>query len=249
MTTSIRLDPPFWRHDAYTLRRLADAVRMAAATTLAPSASSGAPPCVVDLGAGDAPFRSLFEARGARYVACDIDVPEGGPVVRIEPGRPLPLPDRSAQLVVSFQVLEHVWDIDWYLGEARRLLAPGGRLILSTHGTWLYHPHPTDFRRWTRPGLLAELELRGLRPVSTQALVGPLAWTTQFRALGWHRVLSSVPLVGPLLAAISNSLHHLRMRIEDAITPKAWIEDNAAVYLVLAQDEDEGAANGTSTAT
>lgn len=239
MTTSIRLDPPFWRHDAYTLRKLAAAVGAAARTALESPSVDGVPPCVVDLGAGDAPFRPLFEARGARYVACDIAVPADGPTVRIEPGRPLPLPDASAQLVVSFQVLEHVLDLDWYLGETRRLLAPGGRLLLSTHGTWLYHPHPTDFRRWTRPGLLAELEQRGLRPISVQALVGPLAWTTQFRAFGWHRVLAAVPLVGPLLAAASNSLHHLRMMLEDAITPQPWIEDNAAMYLVLAQRADD----------
>lgn len=235
MTTSIRLAPPFWRHDAYTLRRLAEAVDAAAGSALASFANTGVQPCVIDLGAGDAPYRPLFEDRGARYVTCDIGVPEGGTTVRLEPGRPVPLPDASAQLVVSFQVLEHVWDIDWYLGEARRLLAPNGLVLLSTHGTWLYHPHPTDFRRWTRPGLLAELEVRGLRPVSVQALVGPLAWTTQFRAFGWHRVLSAVPLFGPLLAALSNSLHHLRMKLEDAITPQAWIDDNASTYLVLAQ--------------
>ena len=234
----VRLAPPFWRHDAYTLRRLADAVSAAARSELASPAGDGAPPCVVDLGAGDAPYRVLFEERGARYVACDIGVPEGGPAVRIEPGRPLPLPDASARLVVSFQVLEHVWDLDWYLGEARRLLAPDGRLLLSTHGTWLYHPHPTDFRRWTRPGLLAELQLRGLEPISVRSLVGPLAWTTQFRAFGWHRVLTAVPLLGPMLAAVSNSLHHLRMTIEDAITPQPWIDDNAAMYLVLAQRSD-----------
>lgn len=232
MTTSVRLHPPFWRHDAYTLRCLVDAVTAAVNDVLPADAASS---CVVDLGAGDAPYRPLFQARGARYLACDIDAPDGDDTRRITIGQPVDLPDGCAQVVVSFQVLEHVWDLDWYLGEARRLLAPGGRLLLSTHGTWLYHPHPTDFRRWTRTGLLKELEVRGFTPLSTRALMGPLAWTTQFRAFGWHRVLSAVPLFGPLLAALSNSLHHLRMKLEDSITPQAWIDDNASTYLVLAQ--------------
>ncbi|MEO6280219.1 class I SAM-dependent methyltransferase [Roseateles sp.] len=232
MTTSIRVDPPFWRHDAYTLRRLAEGVISAIPEVLPAPTSTAA--CVVDMGAGDAPYRSLFEARGARYVACDIDAPEGGETLRIDIGRPLPLAAGCAQVVVSFQVLEHVWDLDWYLGEARRLLAPEGHLLLSTHGIWLYHPHPTDFRRWTRAGLIAELEQRGFEIRSVRALVGPLAWTTQFRALGWNRLLQALPFVGPWVAGLSNALHHLRMRLEDALTPRDWAEDNAAVYLVVA---------------
>ena len=85
-----------------------------------------------------------------------------------------------------------------------------------------------------RPRLPADCEEEAVG-----ALDCPLAWTTQFRAFGWHRVLAAVPLVGPLLAAASNSLHHLRMMLEDAITPQPWIEDNAAMYLVLAQRADD----------
>ena len=191
---------------------------------------------MVDLGAGDAPYRTLFERDGCRYLPCDIDVPADHPtMLRLEPGKPLALGNESVDIVLSLQVLEHVWDLDWYLGEARRLLAPEGRLILSTHGTWLYHPHPTDFRRWTRTGLLAELAQRGFEVTQVQALVGPLAWTTQFRALGWNRVLGAVPILGGLLAKVSNSVHHLRMQLEDALTPRQWIEDNAAIYLVVAR--------------
>lgn len=237
--TSPRLAPPFWRHDAYTLGRLATEVRVAAQALLV---DAGPSPTVVDLGAGEAPYRSLFEDHRARYVCCDIDLPAGSPGIRIEPGVPVPLADGCARLVVSFQVLEHVWDLDWYLGQARRLLDAQGSLLLSTHGTWLYHPHPTDFRRWTRTGLITELTERGFDVVSVRGLVGPLAWTTQFRALGWNRVLQSVPLLGPILAALSNSLHHLRMRLEDRITPAGWKDDNAAIYLVVARPAKAAAA-------
>lgn len=235
---SPRFDPPFWRHDAYVLRSLVRAVRESVAEVLPSGVAS---PCVVDLGAGDSPYRTLFEKRGANYISCDIGVPQDARVVPIEIGEQLPFAEGSAHVVVSFQVLEHVWDLDWYLGEARRLLAPGGKLLLSTHGTWLYHPHPTDFRRWTRPGLVAELENRGFSVIKVRALVGPLAWTTQFRAFGWYYVLSSIPVLGKLLARISNTMHFLKMHFEDAITPKEWIADNASTYLVIAErSEREG---------
>jgi SAM-dependent methyltransferase len=228
--TSPRLEPPFWQHDAYTLRRLATALRCTI-DGLPPSEQAGSR-VAVDLGAGDAPYRPLFEAAGYRYLACDID---GEAELRIVPGQPLPLADRTASLVLSFQVLEHVWDLDEYLGEARRLLADDGRLVLSTHGTWLYHPHPTDFRRWTRSGLQAELSSRGFVCERTVGLVGPLAWTTQFRAIGAARLLRRLPFVGALLSGALSSLYHLRMLIEDAATPSQWIDDNAAVYLVQAR--------------
>ncbi|MEN9629741.1 MAG: hypothetical protein RJA10_2968 [Pseudomonadota bacterium] len=230
--TSPRLQPPFWQHDAYTLRHLANALRRELAA-LSPT-MAGTDPSAVDLGAGDAPYRPMFEACGYRYLACDID---GAAPVRIVPGQPVPLPGGQAALVLSFQVLEHVWDLDHYLGEAHRLLADDGRLLLSTHGTWLYHPHPTDFRRWTRSGLEAELRQRGFEIERTTGLVGPLAWTTQFRAIGVAHLLLRVPLLGALAAALVSSVYHLRMKLEDAITPQAWIDTNAAVYLVVARKQ------------
>ena len=50
----------------------------------------------------------------------------------IDPEKRLPFDDASFDVVLSFQVFEHVVDADRYLGEIRRVLAPGGRLILAT---------------------------------------------------------------------------------------------------------------------
>lgn len=234
-----RLSPPVWRHDAYTLRRLAISIRslLNAGLDSARSIHGSKAGVAVDIGAGNTPYRSLFTERGLNYIGCDIDVDELGasaPQVRIAPGQQIPLEALSADWVVSFQVLEHVWDLDWYLGEAKRLLKPEGRLLISTHGTWLYHPHPTDYRRWTRDGLVKELETRGFNVVSICADVGPLAWTTQFRCLAYHHVISKVPLLGRWLSAGFCALMYLRMMVEDMVTPAQLINDNAAVYTILA---------------
>lgn len=227
-TTQNRLLPPWWDHQHYPLKRLRQAIVRVLAQR--PLAKPGA--CVVDLGCGNAPYMPLFTERGCRYVRCDLD----GPVeVIIRPGEPVDLPEASADGVVSFQVLEHVWDLDWYLGEALRMLKPGGWLLLSTHGTWLYHPHPTDYRRWTRDGLVRELEVRGFEIEAVDAVVGPLAWTTQFRLLGVREVLRRVPVLGPLLLAPWCLVSNLRMTLEDAITPESIRATNACKYLVLAR--------------
>ena len=232
-----RLSPPFWRHDAYTLSKLAGRVERIAASlhqgSLEIRLNQG--DTVVDFGAGSSPYRALFERPGIAYVACDLNADAE---ILVTPGELVALPDGCAKVVVSFQVLEHVWDLSWYLSEARRLLASDGVLILSTHGTWLYHPHPTDFRRWTRDGLMAELTTRGFIIQEIEGLVGPLAWTTQFRALGYHRLLSEIPLLGMPLALVCGALMNLRMWVEDKITPVEWTQTNAAVYLLVAKRAD-----------
>ena len=229
-----RLAPHFWRHDAYTLNRLVQGVASVACslkTDLLPFAPLKSGGVVVDLGAGEAPYRKLFESSTIRYITCDIDEAAEVP---IQSGLPISLGDASADVVVSFQVLEHVWDLDWYLSEAHRILKSTGALVLSTHGTWLYHPHPTDYRRWTREGLIRELQTRGFKVNEVFGLVGPLAWTTQFRALGLHRLLIAVPMLGATLAALVSTFMHGRMWLEDKFTPPEWAQSNAAVYLLVA---------------
>jgi SAM-dependent methyltransferase len=186
----------------------------------------------VDVGCGDMPYAELIQARGFRYIGCDIE--QSAPV-KITPGSPLPVGDGSARLVVSFQVLEHVWDLAWYLGECRRILNRDGRLLLSTHGTWLYHPHPTDFRRWTRDGLVKELEGQGFVVERITGIMGPLAWTTQFRLLGYREVLRRIPVMRASLLPLLIGLMNIRMAVEDAVTPASIQQSNASVYLVVAR--------------
>ncbi len=189
-------------------------------------------PVVADFGCGDRPYESLFKQAGCRYLACDLD----GPVdVRIEPGHRLDIEDGSVDGVVSFQVLEHVWDIEWYLSECARILKPNGWLLLSTHGVWLYHPHPTDFRRWTRSGLEDEIVARGFVHVATTPIAGPLAWTSMIRLIAYREVLRRIPLLGSLLFPPLAIVMNCRATIEDACTPVAIRSTNASVYLTLSR--------------
>lgn len=222
-----RAQPAWWNHQRHSLVRLRSQIENELDTFRLRSGDA-----VVDMGCGELPYQSLFEGRGVRYVGCDID---GTPAVRIASGAPVPLDNGYASLVVSFQVLEHVWDLGWYLGECRRLLQPSGHLLLSTHGNWLYHPHPTDFRRWTQDGLVCEIEAHGFKVERITGLVGPLAWTTQFRLLGYREALRRIPVLGAVVLPPLTIAMNLRMELEDAITP-AWIrQTNACVYVVVAR--------------
>jgi ubiquinone/menaquinone biosynthesis C-methylase UbiE len=62
------------------------------------------------------------------------------------------LPDASVDLVTSFETIEHMSDPTALLAEFSRVLAPGGRLVLSTPNDWGltdFHAHsfgPEEFR-------------------------------------------------------------------------------------------------------
>ena len=109
---------------------------------------------ILDYGSGVAPYRGLFP--NARYRTADMaSTPDVDYVLRSD-GR-VPEKEKTFDLVLSTQVLEHVPDVVCYLGECWRLLRPGGRLILSTHGVFEDHSCPNDLWRWTADGLRAAL--------------------------------------------------------------------------------------------
>jgi SAM-dependent methyltransferase len=116
---------------------------------------------LVDYGAGTKPYQELFK-NITTYIGADFNV-EGPLDVKITDNYNVPLPGSYADCVLSTQVLEHIADPNLYIKECHRLLKPDGKLILSTHGTWPYHPgpHNEDYWRWTRVGLTKLLQDNG----------------------------------------------------------------------------------------
>jgi SAM-dependent methyltransferase len=52
----------------------------------------------------------------------------------------LPLEDASVDVVVNFQVIEHLWDQSQFLRECLRVLRPGGELLISTPNRITFSP-------------------------------------------------------------------------------------------------------------
>ncbi len=221
-----RAAPRIWQPDWLVLRGMAHVLRR-----LLADPALGLPGArVLDFGCGSRPYERWFTGAGAHYRGADID---GEHEVRIRDDGTLDCGGAEYDLVASFQVLEHVWDIATYLREARRALREDGWLLLSTHGTWLYHPHPCDYRRWTAEGLRREVEAQGFRLVRMEPVVGPLAWTTVFRSLGAAHFLKKLPLLGPMLAGFAAMGFNVRAWLEDRVTPRDITADNACTYVGL----------------
>ena len=220
-----RASPRIWDTDWLILRGLARLLKEQARAHVRPET------LMVDLGCGDMPYARMMREMRIDYRGADID--DGGSLRIDERGR-VPLADGAAGAVLSVQVLEHVRDLDAYCAEISRLLRDDGVLLLSTHGTWLYHPHPEDHRRWTRTGLSADLGDRGLVVEDVKAIAGPLATTTLIRLTGFAFFLRRIPVFGRAFASLLAVLMNLRALLEDAITPASIRDDNGCVFLVRA---------------
>ena len=57
------------------------------------------------------------------------------PIQRVS-GTALPFPDAAFDVIVSFDVFEHIPDSDAHLEEVRRVLRPGGSYLLQTPNKW-----------------------------------------------------------------------------------------------------------------
>ena len=124
---------------------------------------------VLDVGCGPKPYYPFFAERASEYVGVDV-VPHPAADL-VGPVEALPVPDASFDIVLCTQVLEHCDDPAKAVAELRRVTAPGGRVLASTHGVQVYHPSPHDYWRWTHTGL-ARLFEEGAEWQSVQVTAG-----------------------------------------------------------------------------
>ena len=148
----------------------------------------------LDLGCGEGTVTAELAGAGAGSVT-GADVAEAALVrarrahpdiefIRVPFDGPLPFADGAFTLVWASEVLEHVADTARFLSEIRRVLAPGGRLLLTTpnHGRLrllvrgLEHftaPLGDHLHLYTRGSLSTVLTEFGFAPVSVRAVGSP----------------------------------------------------------------------------
>ena len=114
---------------------------------------------VLDVGCGLKPYYPYFAELSSQYVG--VDVVENPLADLLGAVETLPVDDASFDLVLCTQVLEHADDPGQAVRELYRVVAPGGRILASTHGVQWYHPSPNDYWRWTHTGLRLLFERNG----------------------------------------------------------------------------------------
>lgn len=104
----------------------------------------------LDIGCGHKPYYDLFKPHASKYIGVDVDKKLADVVASADK---LPFRNSSFDLVLCFQTLEHCKFPGKVIAEIVRVLKPNGFVILTTHGSWMHHPSPHDYYRWTEEGL------------------------------------------------------------------------------------------------
>lgn len=139
---------------------------------------SGASGTVLDVGCGAQPFRGLLP-HGTRYRGIDTinakahfgyEMPD---VLYFEGGR-WPVEDASANVILCTEVLEHVFDVEAFLDEARRCSCPRGVLVLTVPFAARWHYAPHDYWRFTPSSLALLLDRAGFTDVRVYQRGNPI---------------------------------------------------------------------------
>jgi SAM-dependent methyltransferase len=151
---------------------------------------------VLDAGCGDKPYRALFDG-ATEYVGLDV---YAGPNVDIvvAPGEPWPLPDGHFDVLISSQVLEHVADLDFTVGEMKRVAKKGGWLVVSVPFIYNEHGSPNDFQRFT---VYRAIQLFPEYEVVRLKKQGGLGSTVSILVLNWVDVSLGATKAGRMLKA------------------------------------------------
>lgn len=115
---------------------------------------------VLEIGGGTAMMRGLLQhsTRAKQFISSDI-VPTDQTELVCD-ALELPFPSCSMDLVVAFEVLEHIPNTNRFFEEIRRVVCRKGFLALSI--PFLYGQHDyKDFYRWTEQGLREEFQVHG----------------------------------------------------------------------------------------
>lgn len=176
-------------------------------------------PRILDLGCGKGRFSRRLERAGARVVGLDISpamLAEAGGLRRVlGSARRLPFADATFDAVVAVETFEHLGDVGPTIGEARRVLGPGGRLIVvdknagsfnalrpwlpglavkwidERRGLWMYPAGGAVVERWFWPRRLARMLETHFAEVSIEYLLSPAeARRALFRALPAARLMA-----------------------------------------------------------
>ncbi|MGW4242174.1 class I SAM-dependent methyltransferase [Nocardia sp. NPDC004722] len=187
---------------------------------------------VLEAGSGEGYGANMIAEVAAQVTGLDYDdsavahVRAKYPRVKMVQGNlaDLPLEDASVDIVVNFQVIEHLWDQAQFLRECLRVLRPGGKLLISTPNRITFSPG--------RDTPLNPFHTRELNAAEMTELLVEAGFAVELMAGIFH---------GPELVALDEKWGGsiIDAQIERALAGEPWPADLAADVAAVRIDDFE----------
>ena len=205
---------------------------------------------LLDIGCGRKPYQTLFNVDS--YVGIDVETSghnhKNSLVDIYYDGKEIPFPDNSFNVVVCFEVLEHVYDFKDLLIEINRVLKQRGEACISCPFVWDEHKQPYDYYRMTSfvlPKLRADCGLNVISNLKTTTHEATLAQMTTsyiyqtmlpknqiFRVVLTPLLIAPIKFIGFLLIKIlpdSTNFYHNNVVVYEKTTESGSTEHRLAM--------------------
>jgi len=163
---------------------------------------------VVDVGGGRSPdYFDYFDTKAVEKIT-----PIDASISRIDFEKdPLPPADASVDTVVCANVLEHVYNYRFLVGQMHRVLRSGGKLVGFVPFLIQYHPDPHDYFRYTNEALTRIFEEAKFTDITIRSIGGgPFSANFNNLVLSVPRVISVI--LYPFYALLDRLFLALRPR-------------------------------------
>lgn len=163
----------------------------------------------LDVGCGSKPYEKYFAS--SEYIGLEIETTihqQKNKADFIYGGKEFPFESTSFDSVVTNQVLEHVFEPDFFLQEIYRVLKPKGKLLLTVPFVWDEHEQPHDYARYSSFGLKHLLEKNKFKIIQFEKSVADYRIIVQlFNAYVYKtasangrfiKILSQILLIAPM---------------------------------------------------
>lgn len=148
---------------------------------------------LLDFGCGRKPYEHLFrvneyigldmEQTGHEHTSSKIDV--------FYDGKTIPFANDHFDSVFCSEVFEHIFNLDEVIIEIRRVMKPGGQILITVPFCWNEHETPYDFGRYTSFGIKHLMEKHGFAVTELRKSGNFARVNVQLIALYFHSLINT----------------------------------------------------------
>ncbi|MHC1737516.1 MAG: class I SAM-dependent methyltransferase [Ignavibacteriaceae bacterium] len=175
----------------------------------------------LDVGCGTKPYEDLFAS--LEYTGLEIDTTINRDIKKADvfyDGNEFPFPSSMFDSIVTNQVLEHVFNPEFFMKEINRVLKNNGKLLLTVPFVWDEHEQPYDYARYSSFGLKALLGKAGFEIIEHIKTVNDFRIIYQISNAYFYKITRNIPVVKQLTTLFISSFVTISGILISKLLPK-----------------------------